>query len=249
MISWDVETSRLGPQAQAAFASLDSVYALQGVELSRSLVSDVIRLTLDGERYYVKRYRAGRRNALRGRLGMTRIEREWANLRRFEAWGIAAAHIVACGLERRHRRFQRGAMITVEIRDSTDLATLAKSGEFARRDRAWLQAILQQVAADTRTIHSRRFAHNDLKWRNILITAATPPKTFWIDCPDGMFWWGPFLRYRIIKDLACLDKLGRVYLSRTQRLRFYLDYVQQPRLSRADKQRIGKILAFFEGRD
>ena len=70
-----------------------------------------------------------------------------------------------------------------------------------------------------------------------------------IDCPNGAFWRGPLLRYRIVKDLACLDKIGKYRLSRTQRLRFYLDYAGHDRLSAADKRRIRKVLKFFEGRE
>ena len=58
-----------------------------------------------------------------------------------------------------------------------------------------------------------------------------------------------FLQYRIVKDLACLDKVAKYNLTRTQRLRFYLDYAQQNRLSTMDKQRIRRILGFFSGRE
>ena len=70
-----------------------------------------------------------------------------------------------------------------------------------------------------------------------------------IDCPSGGVWWGVFLKYRVVKDLACLDKVAKYQLSRTQRLRFYLDYTGRQRLAAEDKQRIRKILAFFEGRE
>jgi hypothetical protein len=52
-----------------------------------------------------------------------------------------------------------------------------------------------------------------------------------------------------VKDLACLDKVAKLQLSRTQRLRFYLQYCRRARLNSADKQRVGKILDFFEGRE
>ena len=59
----------------------------------------------------------------------------------------------------------------------------------------------------------------------------------------------PLLHYRIIKDLACLDKVAKRVLSRTQRLRFYLQYRGRVRLSQSDKQRVRRILKFFEGRE
>ncbi len=43
------------------------------------------------------------------------------------------------------------------------------------------------------------------------------------------------LRYRITKDLACLDKVAKYHLSATQRLRFYLQYRQRTRLNASDK--------------
>lgn len=70
-----------------------------------------------------------------------------------------------------------------------------------------------------------------------------------IDCPSGGYWWGVFLHYRIIKDLACLDKVAKYVLTRTQRLRFYLAYSRVGRLDRKGKQDIRRILRFFEGRE
>jgi tRNA A-37 threonylcarbamoyl transferase component Bud32 len=96
-------------------------------------------------------------------------------------------------------------------------------------------------------MHGRRFAHSDLKWRNLLVDAAG--KVFLIDCPSGGFWWPPFLEYRIVKDLACLDKVAKRQLSRTRRLRFYLDYTRKKKLDDADKRRIRNIVGFFAGRD
>ena len=75
------------------------------------------------------------------------------------------------------------------------------------------------------------------------------PKLFLIDCPTGSFWWGPLLRYRIIKDLACLDKVAKYKLSRSQRLRFYLRYRGRVSLNDSDKRRIRQIVRFFEGRE
>ena len=93
------------------------------------------------------------------------------------------------------------------------------------------------------------FVHNDLKWRNLLVTNGDAPVVHLIDCPSGGFWWGPFLRYRIVKDLACLDKVAKYHLTRTQRLRFYLDYAGRDRLTGGDKRRVRRIVRFFEGRE
>lgn len=85
------------------------------------------------------------------------------------------------------------------------------------------------------------------KWRNLLVDDRT--RLFLIDCPNGDFWRGFWLRYRFTKDLACLDKVAKHYLSQTQRLRFYLQYCQRARLDSADKKHIRHVLRFFEGRE
>ena len=70
-----------------------------------------------------------------------------------------------------------------------------------------------------------------------------------IDCPIGDFWRGFWLKYRITKDLACLDKVAKYHLSATQRLRFYFQYTGRTTLTGADKERVRHIVRFFEGRE
>lgn len=92
-------------------------------------------------------------------------------------------------------------------------------------DSGWVRSVLDQVAAATRRMHAEGFVHNDLKWRNLLVTRGDVPHVHFIDCPNGGFWWGPFLRYRIVKDLACLDKGGQVCAEADAALRFFLSYL------------------------
>lgn len=152
---------------------------------------------------------------------------------------------MAYGLERRAGQFVRGALITREIPHSEDLAQLASGRDPRLADRHWVQRVSLQLAQATRTMHKHCFAHNDLKWRNLLVNRDA--ELYFIDCPTGAFWWGPFLQRRIIKDLACLDKVAKYQLSRTQRLRFYLQYRRRARLGAADKRRIRQILQYFQG--
>lgn len=232
-------------QLTADFGSLEKVFALEGERITRDPISEVIRVEREGTGFYVKRYR--RAKGLRAYLPRPRIKAEWQNLQYFADWGIPTAQIVACGMERKAGAFVRGAMITREIHGTDDLAHLAHHQDRRLKDRHWVNAIGRQVANFTRIMHGHGFVHNDLKWRNILVDGQR--RAYLIDCPTGAFWWGPFLQYRIIKDLACLDKVGKYQLSRCQRLRFYLHYVQRDRLTVADKKRIAKIVHFFAGRE
>jgi len=230
----------------ADFGSLEAVFALEGERITQDPLSNVIRVERDGVRFYVKRYH-GAGKGLRRFVGRPRVKAEWQNLKLFAKWGIPTAEIVAFGLERRGGSFVRGAMITRELPDTENLWMLAYLKDPRLRDRAWVDHISRQLARSTRLMHEHRFTHNDLKWRNLLVNDQG--ELFFIDCPTGAFWFGPPLRYRIIKDLACLDKLGKVELSRSQRLRFYLQYRDKPRLERDDKRQIARVLAFFRGRE
>ncbi|MDR2259795.1 MAG: lipopolysaccharide kinase InaA family protein [Azoarcus sp.] len=229
------------------FASLDAVFALTGEIVSRDLLSEVIRIEAGGTRYYVKRYLHAGKNPLRRWFGRSRVRAEWENLRAFTRWGLPCATVVGYGLERRMFAFVRGAVITQEIAGTVDLARLAGERDPRLRSPAWLAKIVPQAARIARTLHDHHFAHNDLKWRNLLVGDAS--MLYLIDCPGGRYWPGPFLRYRIVKDLACLDKVAKYHLSRTWRLRFFHAYTGRARLTKADKIMIGRIARFFEGRE
>ncbi len=244
MAGWVLQPAHAG--LEAAFGSLEAVFALQGQRITSDPLSEVIRVELEGVRYYVKRYWAAGKG-LRRYFGRPRIKAEWQNLRHFAAWGIPTAEIVAYGLERRAGAFVRGALITRELVGTEDLGHIAGQQRERLADSAWVARISVQLARGARALHDHHFAHNDLKWRNLLVNEAGD--LFFIDCPTGSFWWGPLLRYRIDKDIACLDKVASQVLSRSQRLRFFLQYLGRERLSAADKRQVRRILKFFEGRE
>ncbi len=233
-------------QLQADFGQLDTVFSLQGERITKDPISDLIKLERQGVVYYVKRYYTAGRGIRAFRL-RPRIQAEWENLQRFQQWGIRSEKVFDYGMQRRFGAFIRGAIVTHEIQNSSDLAELANRQNSLLKNMIWLQTVSQQIAEFTRILHSHNFAHNDLKWRNILVDDEA--KVYFVDCPTGRFWWGPLLQYRIIKDLACLDKVAKKHLSRTQRLRFYLMYKQRSQLSKKDKKQLRKILKFFKGRE
>nr|WP_314874529.1 lipopolysaccharide kinase InaA family protein [uncultured Pseudomonas sp.] len=230
----------------ADFGSLDAVFAIDGERLTRDPLSEVVRIQRDGVYYYVKRY-TGAGKHLRRYLGRPRIKAEWQNLKQFAKWGIPTAEVIGWGLERNGLAFGRGAMITRELPRTEDLSELAKRNDPRLADRAWVDHVSRQLARHTRVMHDNHFTHNDLKWRNLLVDDQGT--LFFIDCPTGDFWRGFMLRHRVIKDLACLDKVAKYHLSATQRLRFYLQYRGHPRLNASDKKRVREVERFFEGRE
>lgn len=248
MTGWTLNPEYATGVSGEVFADLDTVFALEGEQITSDPISTVHKVWVADRYYYVKRYTGAGKN-LRRYIGRARIQAEWENLQHFQAWGIPSAIIVGFGLERRNGAFYRGALVTQDLAGTADLAHIAKDGDPRFKNRVWVNHVSRQIAHATRMMHFQRFAHNDLKWRNILVDEKHFPDVFMIDCPSGSFWWGPVLEYRIIKDLACLDKLGKQVLSRTQRLRFYHDYCESPRLTTKDKKRIRAVEAFFRGRE
>lgn len=230
------------------FGSLDDIFKLDGPRVSYARdFSEVVRVEKDGKQYYVKRYQAAGKGVRRF-LGTPRIQREWENLLHFDEWGIPTAPIVAYGMEYHYGLFRRGAMITAAIPDSIDLLSLATNNDPRLRHKEWVNHISKQIATITRTLHAKQFIHGDLKWRNILVNGNS--EIFLIDSPCGTTWSGSFLQYRIKKEIFGLDRYAKRFgLSRSQRLRFFLQYLDTTRLDNQAKTWLRKIMAYRFRRD
>ena len=167
----------------------------------------------------------------------------------FQNIGIPTAPLVAYGQKTRGGLFQQAALVTAELQDTWDLYALHLDNHPILKNRQWVASVSHQVAQHTRCLHQNRFGHLDLKWRNILVTLSNAPQVYFIDCPAGQIRRGPGSRRWFLKDIACLDKVAKKCLSRTQRLKFFLEYESLSRLGHGDKQKIRSIVSFFEGRE
>jgi hypothetical protein len=245
---WIVLTPGLDSSETEAFGSLERVFALSGTRVARDSESIVLRVTAGEKDYYVKRYH--KTKGVRSWFGFARIRKEAENQLLFKQLKIPAAEVVAYGEEHVLSKTVRGALITLALENTIDLASLAKDAPDLIRNKRWVKQVILQVARITRKLHDYRFCHNDLKWRNILVTRDEEhPQVCLIDCPVGQRWPEFLLPRRIIKDLACLDKVGKYRLSQTQRMFFFKEYTQRKCLSEADKVMIRKILPYFQGRE
>ncbi len=246
--SWRLVPRYRRPELQEVFSDLGKVFTVEGDEMARDKISQVVRVTVGDARYFVKRYwAAGKR--VRRYVGRTRIRAEWENMLYFEQLGIPTAPVVGYGQQYDRGVFKRGALITEELAGTEDLAALAKRGFEKFRDGNWVRTVSVQVARHALALHEENFIHTDLKWRNILVHVDGVPRVYLIDCPSGRKVPGPLVERGIVKDLACLDKVAKYTLSRTQRLRFYLMYANKRRTEASDRARIRKIVKFFEGRE
>ncbi len=232
----------------AAFGDPGRVLALTGEVINANPMSSLTRVCVDRRRYYVKIYEGGGRG-LRRHLGRSRVRAEWQNLMFFRSIGVPTARVVAYGEQSGLVGDRKGALVTEEIPDTVDLASMARQAHPLFGDADWVDAVVRRLACHIRTLHEHSFIHNDLKWRNILVEFSRDPEVYIIDCPLGRRLYGPFYRRGVIKDLACLDKVAKSQVSGSVRMRFYRQYLDVDGLARGDKRRVRRILRFFEGRE
>lgn len=233
----------------AHYPSIDDVFKIQAEIISSDPQSEIFSQEIDDKRYFIKRY--FRSKGLASWLGYSRLRVETRNQQWFHKMGISAARVVAYGEESFFLKTIRGVLITQGVDDVSDLNAIARDNPEQFNNTNWRNAIISQLAEIVATLHQNRFCHNDFFWRNILIQQHQPdnkPKIYLIDCPSGkrLFW--PFLHHRKLKDLASLDKIAPAYLTRTQRLKFFLEYRQITKLSAKDKAMIYEIVADKERR-
>lgn len=223
------------------FPTMDEAFAAE-CEYVRGVIggSHSVRKIGATTSYYMKIYTA--RSGLKARLFGSNAEREFNNLLYMESIGVLVPPVVAHGERTCADGLHQSVLVTQEVENSVDLRLLAEANHPLLRNRKWFDSMSTKLAQAVAQLHQHRFAHNDLNWRNILVVPDDDPQVYLFDCARGRRWIAPFLRFRIVKDLTHLDKLGQVYLSRTQRLRFYLTYCGEQRLSAASKRRLRRLL-------
>lgn len=240
-MSWWVDSS-----VEDIFPDMKTSAEADGEKINGNWMSKVVKVSSGETSYYVKTY-ASRGRWLKRFLGRSRVRAEWENQALFHHLDIPAAEVVAYGESSPGADYQ-GVVITREVRGTADLDALYRARSSCFSDANWRRAVMSRLAEATRKLHSFGFVHNDLKWRNILVEAGEDPRVYLIDCPLGRKTLGPLLARGRVKDLACLDKHGKVQLSRSDRLRFYLSYKGHERLDTEDKEEIRRVLEFFRGR-
>ena len=135
---------------------------------------------------------------------------EARHLKFFGTCGIPVPQVVGWG--QRHIRGLKLScefLITKTLPNALPLKSLLQKCLPDHKQRA---ALIRNIALNVRTLHARNFFHQDLKWRNLLVTQQPKQaiEVYWIDCPNGYWdWSGLRRRHGRIKDLATLDKVAK----------------------------------------
>lgn len=221
---------------------------------------------------FVKVYRPGER-AWHFLLRPSKAWSEGFNLRRLARWGVPAVRVLAVGCRRSWRGVEDAVLVTEAWPNGQMLSALAtnewpalpavnrrrhpealtaRPGQRTPEQQADQRAIGRLVASAVRSMHARHFYHMDLKWRNMLVRRRDGGgwQIAILDCPRGYRTWSlAHQRHGRARDLAMLDQTARVYLSRTDRLRWLLDYLGQNRLTPSARRLMAQVLAATDRMD
>ena len=246
---WKTANQLIDTKIAVNLETLDSCCLLSGeviVEDPKSLVT--IHQSGDAVLYIKKYKKSGK--FLRKYLGRSRLRAEWENLLFFASLGIPVPPMLAWGEERKGLCYIKGALVTLKVEHASNLRDFYRSHPDFFGSQEKYRLLAGQIALYTQKLHAHQFAHGDLNWRNILVSYdnqdAESPIVYFFDCPSGRQWSWPFLEYRIVKDLAHLDKVARNKLSLRERLWFYKQYTGRAKLTIADKQRLRKVIRYFD---
>lgn len=180
----------------------------------------------------------------------SKARKEFENYQTLGRLGIRTAEPIACGEQRDALgRLQRAFILTRAVPGALTLAEFVRCHCDSRaheESRKLRDGLLRQLAEMVRSIHDAHFFHNDLVWRNILVTWApsTQPVVWWIDCPRGQFVkWSPLRRRRRLKDIALLDLIAAYRCTAVERMRFIKLYIAKDRLDASAKEFIRDVVA------
>jgi tRNA A-37 threonylcarbamoyl transferase component Bud32 len=183
----------------------------------------------------------------------SKARREYENYAAFRRMDLPCPQAVACGeLRDALGRLRRAFILTRAIPDAQTLIEFFQSRCLSRAtldSRKLRLDVITRFAPMVSRMHGRNFFHNDLVWRNILVTCPPQgtPGLWWIDCPRGRFVWMKRRRLQL-KDLAALDKQASRNCSRAERLTFVKAYLGKTRLDVEAKRLAKKILAYKRSR-
>lgn len=240
--------------------SIEAVYNFDaGTVLKRSGSNEVrcVRLGPKGHErvVFIKKYWIGRSSQIwsgffRGVVfGVPKARREFQNLRRLRDWGLDAPAPVAFGEERRQGAIRRTFLMSEAVPDAAPLHQVIARWlptQPPAVQRTWRAELTTRLAGYTRRMHDHRFVHHDYFWRNIILSGSSLDHFPLIDSHKGKIWAPGQGRRSRAKDLATLDAAAPAFFRRTERLRFFLNYVEHKHLTRDDKSMIRGVLHLAE---
>lgn len=234
-------------EIQQAFANVDKVLDIkEGMLISSSSISQVIKYSINKRQFYIKHY-FSKGKKLKKYFGRSRCRSEWKNLIFCKKLHIKTPNIVAYGEKKKWfgLKMHYGIIITEEVPNADNAKSIAFNSPDLLKQVSWRRKAISIMSNYLKSMHAKKFIHYDLQWRNILITKSIKnPEVYLFDIPSGKIW-NFSLEHGIKRDFYNLYKNAYRFLSRTDQLRFYLNYKNSSSLTKQDKQHIKKILTYY----
>lgn len=205
---------------------------------------------------------------------LLRVSKSWLecyNLRRLAQWGVPVVRPVAMGSRRSWCGLVESFLMTEDWSEGTPLdryaaehwsirgETLPKVMPEAapatspRQQQIERNEISRLIADGVRRMHEHCFSHVDLQWRNILVRRCFDGRwdVAFLDSPRGRvcLTWPGWEHHGRVSDLASMDKLGSVYFTRAERMRWLLHYLGCDVLDARAKALVRRVLAYRQSHD
>lgn len=192
-----------------------------GQAVATSTITNCYRVTIaNGKTVFFKCYSYHNRRRWRYFLRPAKPTVEVFGYHQLQRLNIPTLEVVALGERRWYGCLRSAFVITKGIDETTDLEVYARC---ASKDP--VIAILRQLADQLRVAHAANFFHQDLHWRNVLISdsSAIP---IWIDCPRAnILHLGFRRRHAMVKDITCLIEPALDWLSVSEKVRLLHIYL------------------------
>ena len=216
--AWLESLNALGFTQQNDWAHLST-----GSCVSESQITNCFKIELDdGRSIFFKRYTYPKQKRSRYWMRASKAQVETFAYAQLKSLGIPTLNVIAFGESRTFGKLNAAYIITQGINDSMDMQQFAKQVWFdlptQQRTAVYLD-LRTQIFNQLKLTHQAKFFHQDLHWRNILVTQENGCyKTTWIDCPRADYRMLPMnAKHGQMVDLSCLSRRALDYLSRSER--------------------------------
>lgn len=204
--------------------------------------SGVSRFETDsGIAYFIKRqenhvYREWRH----GFMPAATFEREFRNLLRFRKLSIPTLELVYFG-QRRNNGHLQAILLTRELQGFLPLDATSLQKNSLKTNLEFRKRLILRIADVIRQMHDAHMQHNCLYPKHIFVKQL-PDNSIDVRLIDlEKAKWRPFRKQAMLRDLETLQRHAQGW-SRTDRLRLFLAYRQEQRLSAQSRQILRIIL-------
>lgn len=226
---------------------LDFYFNLKNPPISQNDISNVIKVNLDNQDYYIKRYYKPGKNFIR--YLKPKGKAEYKNLLFFAKHNLNTIDVVDF-LKSNLLFDTRACLVTRSLENSCNLYEYYSNHKITKDNFVYL---IEYIKILKKLHQELKFIHKDYKLRNVLL--SKDKKLYLIDCPNGVclnlgmfnFIISPIFNRLILSNLAIVYKDLKKVLNRKYLIILYKNYfnLNNLKLDKKHKKNISKIVNLF----